>query len=27
VAACAVAALVPTLRAGRVNPLVALRQD
>jgi ABC-type antimicrobial peptide transport system permease subunit len=27
VAACAAAALVPTLRAGRVNPLVALRQD
>jgi hypothetical protein len=27
VAACAGAALVPTLRAGRVNPLVALRQD
>jgi hypothetical protein len=27
VAACAGAALVPALRAGRVNPLVALRQD
>jgi predicted permease len=27
VAACAGAALVPTLRAGRVNPLEALRQD
>jgi ABC-type antimicrobial peptide transport system permease subunit len=27
VAACAAAALVPALRAGRVNPLVALRQD
>jgi ABC-type antimicrobial peptide transport system permease subunit len=26
-AACAAAALVPALRAGRVNPLVALRQD
>jgi predicted permease len=27
VAACAAAALVPALRAGRVDPLVALRQD
>jgi predicted permease len=27
VAACAGAALIPALRAGRVNPLVALRQD
>ena len=27
VAACAGAALVPALRAGRVNPLAALRQD
>jgi ABC-type antimicrobial peptide transport system permease subunit len=27
VAACAAAALAPALRAGRVNPLVALRQD
>lgn len=27
VAACAGAALIPALRAGRVNPLAALRQD
>jgi predicted permease len=27
VTACAAAALIPALRAGRVNPLVALRQD
>jgi ABC-type antimicrobial peptide transport system permease subunit len=27
VAACAGAALAPALRAGRVNPLAALRQD
>jgi ABC-type antimicrobial peptide transport system permease subunit len=27
IAACAAAALVPALRAGKVNPLVALRQD
>jgi ABC-type antimicrobial peptide transport system permease subunit len=27
VAACAGAALYPALRAGRVNPLEALRQD
>jgi ABC-type antimicrobial peptide transport system permease subunit len=27
VAACAGAALVPALRAGRVDPVVALRQD
>jgi len=27
VAACAGAALIPALRAGRVNPLAALRQE
>jgi len=27
IAACACAALVPALRAGRVDPVVALRQD
>jgi ABC-type antimicrobial peptide transport system permease subunit len=27
IAACACAALVPALRAGRINPLAALRQD
>jgi ABC-type lipoprotein release transport system permease subunit len=27
IAACALAALTPALRAGRVNPLAALRQD
>ena len=27
VAACAAAALLPALRAGRVNPLAALRQE